>query len=439
MGNQSAKSDKSSPLNTEETQFVDNSFKGLTSNHDKLKSDIISTAWSNLVDPEYLAYTKESLFGKTEAITNKPYVEHYYVVVKGSLYEKSSYINTRIFGNPLGVEGGITPDSLLKFVSSVVRSYFIMLDHNKTPQYKSWLDRNVVANRKDIDNYSQYLLKDLMNVQPVSLDELENWLHFNPLWLEMWKAVVVFIYSQKSSTRIPSTAECHPKTLPFCELPPNCNQLKSIMDVGKIMFLSDQLPTEFRTKWRLLFNSQLHGESFATFLGKIINKGPTVLIIEDEQRHIFGGFAPHSWNLHPKFVGNDTALLFTLQPTMQSFIPSGYNDHYQYLNTSQQTMPNGLGMGGQFEYWGLWLDCEYGLGQSSETCTTFKNYKQLSANKAFNVRNIEVWAVGEEPEKEDGDGPQRSILDKNLEDKVILDLAGRQMHSEGLRDPDLED
>lgn len=438
MGNQSAKSDKNSPLNHEETIFVDNSFKVLSSNHEKLHADAVLKAWSNLVDSEFLSYTKESLFGKSETINNKSYIEHYFVIAKGSLYEKSNYINSRVFGNPPGSEGGITPEKLLPFVSSIVRSYFMVLDHSKTQQYSSWLDRNVVVNRKDIDNYSLFLLKDLMNVQPISLDELENWLHFNPLWLEMWKAVIVFLYSQKVP-HIPSTAECHPKPLPYCELPPNCNQLKSILDVGKIMFLNDQLPTELRSKWRLLFNSQIHGESFATFLGKIQNKGPTVLIIEDDQRYIFGGFAPNSWNLHPKFVGNDSALLFTLQPTMQSFNTSGYNDHYQYLNTNQQTMPNGLGMGGQFEYWGLWLDCEYGLGQSSETCTTFKNYKQLSKNKAFNVRNIEVWGVGEEPKTDEDDGPQRSILDKNLEDKVILDLAGRQMHSEGLRDPDLED
>lgn len=58
-------------------------------------------------------------------------------------------------------------------------------------------------------------------------------------------------------------------------------------------------------------------------------------------------------------------------------------------------------MGGQFNYWGLWLDCEYGCGECSESCTTFKNYTQLSINKNFEIRNIEVWAVGEKPVKED--------------------------------------
>lgn len=58
-------------------------------------------------------------------------------------------------------------------------------------------------------------------------------------------------------------------------------------------------------------------------------------------------------------------------------------------------------MGGQFNYWGLWLDCEYGHGECSESCTTFKNYTQLSVNKQFEIRNIEVWAVGEKPKNED--------------------------------------
>lgn len=41
-------------------------------------------------------------------------------------------------------------------------------------------------------------------------------------------------------------------------------------------------------------------------------------------------------------LGDDSAMLFTLSPAMRCFNTTGYNDHYQYLNLSQQTMPNGL-------------------------------------------------------------------------------------------------
>lgn len=43
-----------------------------------------------------------------------------------------------------------------------------------------------------------------------------------------------------------------------------------------------------------------------------------------------------------QIIGNDSAFLFTLRPKMRCFPTSGYNDHYQYLNLHQQTMPNGL-------------------------------------------------------------------------------------------------
>jgi hypothetical protein len=56
------------------------------------------------------------------------------------------------------------------------------------------------------------------------------------------------------------------------------------------------------------------------------------------------------------------------------------------------------GMGGQFEYFGLWLDAEFGKGHCSESCTTYTNYRMLSATKYFEIDHVEVWAVGPELE-----------------------------------------
>ncbi|CAG2065725.1 unnamed protein product, partial [Timema podura] len=88
---------------------------------------------------------------------------------------------------------------------------------------------------------------------------------------------------------------------------------------------------------------------------------------------------------------------------MMSYETTGYNNHYQYLNIQQQTMPNGLGMGGQFNYFGLWLDAEFGIGHCSETCTTYKNCPMLSSNKNFETHHVEVWAVGSKPKVEEDD------------------------------------
>lgn len=76
---------------------------------------------------------------------------------------------------------------------------------------------------------------------------------------------------------------------------------------------------------------------------------------------------------------------------------------------------------------------------------------------------MEVWAVGDLPVKDDEDGggegqvgmpymlresmlivlyfpiQKRSILDGNLEDRAMLEIAGKQMHSDGLREPGMDD
>ena len=167
-----------------------------------------------------------------------------------------------------------------------------------------------------------------------------------------------------------------------------------------MLFINSNLPEQYQLKWRFLFSSQIHGESFSTLMGRIVDNGATVIIVEDSNGYIFGSFNPASWTLSPKFAGDESSFLFTLRPKMRCFPSTGYNDHYQYLNLHQQTMPNGLGCGGQHNYWGLWLDSEYGSGESSESCTTYRGYQQLSANKHFKIRNVEVWAVGEKPATE---------------------------------------
>lgn len=67
-----------------------------------------------------------------------------------------------------------------------------------------------------------------------------------------------------------------------------------------------------------------------------------MLIVEDKNGYIFGGFAPANWTVGPNFFGDNTSFLFTLAPRMRIFPSTGYNEHYQYLNLHQQTMANGL-------------------------------------------------------------------------------------------------
>lgn len=56
------------------------------------------------------------------------------------------------------------------------------------------------------------------------------------------------------------------------------------------------------------------------------------------------------------------------------------------------------GFGGQLNYFGLWLDSEFGQGQSKAEpkCTTY-NSPQLSEDPHFEIHSLEVWAVGTDP------------------------------------------
>lgn len=52
-----------------------------------------------------------------------------------------------------------------------------------------------------------------------------------------------------------------------------------------------------------LFSSSHDGESFSTLVGRIVGKGPTLLVVRDTGGHVFGGYAAQSWSIGPSFYG----------------------------------------------------------------------------------------------------------------------------------------
>ncbi|XP_038394069.1 LOW QUALITY PROTEIN: MTOR-associated protein MEAK7 isoform X8 [Canis lupus familiaris] len=214
---------------------------------------------------------------------------------------------------------------------------------------------------------------------------------------------------------------------------------ESVLDILSVIYINSHLPREQRHRWRLLFSSKLHGHSFTQLCGHITQQGPCVVLVEDHDGHVFGGFASCSWEVKPQFQGDDTCFLFSISPRMAVYTSTGYNDHYMYLNHRQQTIPNGLGMGGQHNYFGLWIDVDFGKGHSKAKpkCTTYSS-PQLSAQENFRFEKMEVWGVGDAPVLQQAKS-SRSVLDKNPEAQILLEASGRSRHSEGLRDvPDGE-
>lgn len=91
-------------------------------------------------------------------------------------------------------------------------------------------------------------------------------------------------------------------------------------------------------------------------------------------------------------------------------------------------------MGGQHNYFGLWVDVDFGKGHSKAKpkCTTYHS-PQLSAQEDFRFEKMEVWAVGEAPGSQQAQR-NRSILTVDPEAQALLEIIGRPRHSQGLQD-----
>ncbi|KAM4614505.1 MTOR-associated protein MEAK7 [Discoglossus pictus] len=313
---------------------------------------------------------------------------------------------------------------------------------NRKKLLGGWSLANTQDSAKGAQVLASHLLSQLKSSDGQSLEgtnpmdssfsrlSIENWLYKVPL-ISMFLRVIMTL-----GLSIMKHHTEHQKDMSI--LVPKCRGVKSpslvsVLDFPSVMYLNSHLPSEVQHKWRLLFSTRIHGESFSQLCGHLIDQGPSVLVLKDSDGFIFGGFASQNWEVKPQFQGNDRCFLFSISPRLDVYTYTGYNDHYMYLNHGQQTMPNGLGMGGQHEYFGLWIDSNYGIGHSKAKprCTTY-NSPQLSAKEDFTIDAMEVWAVGDLPEALLAKN-NKSILDVDPEARALLEMTGKTRQSDGLR------
>lgn len=449
MGNSSAKSgERGSLLSKEEVPIVTGCFKSITKNSEKIREDDLMKYWGSQMDPRLAQYISNFLFGplanRGPHADLKRFGELFVHCVRGSIDDRALVLFMSL--GQQSTDADIAYPLIKEYVEAVAGSYMRALRLQGDPRYKSWEVKNFKIDKDCVQKLGENLVFEVVTqgTQKVTRRDVEKWLQVNPVFIKMLSHVFLHLYAYRPPTdkhaediielRKLISNQYETNLLPNCEGLINTPQFPAFIDISQIIFINSNLPIECKNKWRFLFSSQMHGESFSTFLGRILNQGSTVIVIEDSNGFVFGGFAPAEWSLCPNFVGNGDSFLFTLKPKMRSFESTSFNDHYQYLNLHQQTMPNGLGMGGQFDYWGLWIDSDYGVGMSSESCTTYRNYIQLSSGKEFKIKNLEVWGVGEIPEREETDETRASVLDGNVETKAMLAMIGKKQHSEGLRD-----
>lgn len=206
---------------------------------------------------------------------------------------------------------------------------------------------------------------------------------------------------------------------------------ESFVSVLCLMFLNFNIPHEYKDAWRPVFSIRRDGESFSKFAASIMNRGATIIIIKDNEGNVYGGFSSESWKLGPNFFGKSDSFLFHLQPCFNIYDSTPFNKNYQYFNLKQKTMPNGLGQGGQLEYFGYWIDSDFGIVRTSPSCTTFHS-PQLGAQEG-KIEELEVWGVGPEPDIDEL-GP--GVLNVDPEVQAVMEMMGKTLHSKAIREVD---
>ncbi|RHZ79818.1 hypothetical protein Glove_140g112 [Diversispora epigaea] len=261
---------------------------------------------------------------------------------------------------------------------------------------------------------------------------------FNILLTRLFLHRTISHYSEDEILKLRLSNFISPQILSTYSLP-NFSRLLSPADY---YMLNSNLPPDCRTTIHtLLFSSARDGESWHAFINSLLYKGSTVLIIKDKNGYIFGGFSYEDWELNPKFYGDQKNFLFSSKPKLRFYPVSGYNDNFQYLNFGTKTLPNGLGMGGQFDYCGLWIDSDFNHGHSKAAplSTTYNN-PLLSKKENFQIEEVEVWLV--KPTARDPDdiptGPKHSALDRHPAELELIEMAtDRKMYSKNVREPDI--
>lgn len=213
----------------------------------------------------------------------------------------------------------------------------------------------------------------------------------------------------------------------------------ALLDALSMAAIAARIPHEQRARWRLLFSSADDGQSFTRFLKGVIAKGPNLVVVRDTSGNIFGGYAPESWILGPKFRGGFGCFVFTIAPKLVIHGASGDNRHFMYINMGCEELPNGCAFGGQLGHFALWLHAGLDTGEGSAVCSSFEDglFPQYTR---FSIGRVEVWATRDPDPPPDGSAGEElpagemggTILQRRRQDVDFMGLAGRTMASDTL-------
>mmetsp|Transcript_28733 Transcript_28733/g.66696 ORF Transcript_28733/g.66696 Transcript_28733/m.66696 type:complete len:724 (-) Transcript_28733:111-2282(-) len=174
---------------------------------------------------------------------------------------------------------------------------------------------------------------------------------------------------------------------------------KPLLTIEMARCVQEHLPLRFRLsssimEWSMCYSPKAHGISMATMYRNLANVRGTLLFVQDDEDHIFGGFAPNAWEPSGKFYGSGEAFVFTFGNTALTSNP----EVAVYPWTSQNTWcmyadMQVLAMGGGEGRHAVAVESSFLHGFSAPT-PTFGN-PILASKEEFIVRDVEVWSLDE--------------------------------------------
>ncbi|XP_075985377.1 MTOR-associated protein MEAK7 isoform X2 [Anticarsia gemmatalis] len=445
MGNTSKKlAAKCTLLDRDEQKYLAATFRAASKNSDKIREEDIIRYWGPQIDPRLAQYLSNFLFGygtrKTQSCDFQRFAELYVYNLRGNSDERMTTMYNSL-GRDYNNAVELPYQLLREYCEALASTYIKILKSSSSRRTQKWIKKGFKGKASHVQALGEAVAASVCDDDSLS-DSCNNgqlycWVSSNVLLKQLSETVFVNLYGVERKTEEESECSMVQALMPSPEGLDAMPDYPAFIDLAHIVWLNAHLPQKHQHKWRFLFSSHIHGESFSTMAGRIIDQGASVIIIEDNSGYIFGGYAAESWAMGASFYGSDESFLFTLHPKMRIYPATTYNNHYQYMNRDTKTLPNGLLMGGQFNFGGIWVNADpFGEGSSAESCSSYRGYKRLSKEPAFRIRSLEVWGVGDKPlTVKESDERDLSVLDTNPEAKAILDMAGRTRHSEGIREP----
>ncbi|KNE63163.1 hypothetical protein AMAG_08321 [Allomyces macrogynus ATCC 38327] len=173
----------------------------------------------------------------------------------------------------------------------------------------------------------------------------------------------------------------------------------------------------------------------------------TVLLVRDTGGHVFGGcvaaaplrLAP-TWQAARDFAPNTLsvpAAVFQAAPALHVYTPTGRNENLVYFHGAGATVAHGVGMGGQMDHFGWWVEggMEKGHSRTAGGVSSTYGNPRLASSEEFDVEAVEVWVVDDPAFTRDPDAEvvpsngKKSVLEQYPELMELFEMAGRKMYS----------